>query len=368
MLINVRQGLEWCYSRPIWGTGRPLGYLSFASICLLAAVTGCAPGATTPAPAPDTKAIGSNANAELNNRAAADLLQTRATALTSLDKPLGPGDSLKISVPGTDEFTDCEVRVSGQGTVNVPLIGNIQAAGLSEEAVASEITDRLKKYIRNPQVRVYVQEYRGNQVGVFGAVTRPGVYNPASGDESLQSMIAQAGGLTATAARRIEFVAGGTESGGRGVVAVSLQEPGRISIDLNDPMSVRFLSMPAHPGDVIFVPELGQVLVQGWVGKPGSYPITRGLRVLGAIAAAGGPLYAADLDAVKLVRSQHSGGKKVEAIDINAIETGETSDEFVEDADVIDVGYSNAKIVPYAVYTAFSEIFHLGAYVNPALP
>ena len=130
-------------------------------------------------------------------------------------------------------------------------------------------------------------------------------------------------------------------------------------------MSARYLSMPAHAGDVIFVPELGQVLVQGWVAKPGSYPITPGLRVLGAIAAAGGSLYAADLSAVKLVRAEQNGPKQVKSIDINAIEA---RDDFVADADVIDVSYSNAKIVPYGIYTAFSEIFHLGAYVNPAFP
>jgi polysaccharide export outer membrane protein len=301
-----------------------------------------------------------------DDRVAENLLQARSAGLKSLDHPLGAGDTLKVSVPGTDEFTDCRVRVSGEGTVNIPLVGSVQAAGLGEDAITSEITERLKNYIRNPQVRVYVQEYRGNQVGVFGAVTTPGVYKPASGDDSLQDIIAQAGGFSATAAHRVEFApARSGASSARGAVPVSLHDVGRISIDLSDPMSARYLSMPAHAGDVIFVPELGQVLVQGWVAKPGSYPITPGLRVLGAIAAAGGSLYAADLSAVKLVRAEQNGPKQVKSIDINAIEA---RDDFVADADVIDVSYSNAKIVPYGIYTAFSEIFHLGAYVNPAFP
>jgi polysaccharide export outer membrane protein len=303
-----------------------------------------------------------------DTRAAETLLQERSTSLTSLDHPLGAGDSLKITVPNTDEFTDCVVRVSGEGTITIPLVGSVRAAGLSEDEITREITDGLKKYIRNPQVQVYVQEYRGNQVGVFGAVAKPGVYNPASSNDSLQDMIAQAGGFTATAARRIDFVpAKATASDGE-IAPASLHDADRISIDLSDPMNARYLSMPAHAGDILFVPELGQVLVQGWVAKPGSYPITPGLRVLGAIAAAGGSLYAADMSAVKLVRSRQRGRKEVESVDVDAIETGEARDDFVEDADVIDVGYSDAKIVPYGLYTALSEIFHLGAYVNPALP
>jgi polysaccharide biosynthesis/export protein len=120
--------------------------------------------------------------------AGATVLQGRLANPGDSDRPLGPGDVLKISVPGTDEFNDCTVRISGQGTINVPLVGVMPAAGLNEDALAHQLSERLGKYVRDARVQVFVQEYRSNQVGVFGAVTRPGVYNIAGGD-TLQDMI-----------------------------------------------------------------------------------------------------------------------------------------------------------------------------------
>jgi polysaccharide biosynthesis/export protein len=301
------------------------------------------------------------------------LLRDRLANPGDSDRPLGPGDVLKINVPGTDEYNDFTVRISGEGTINAPLVGVMPAAGLSEDALAHQLTDRLRKYVRNAQVQIFVQEYRSNQVGVFGAVTRPGVYDITGGGDTLQDMIAQAGGLTPAAARRIDLIPGRSNPARPIAPQIPGQADGsdgddRISIDLSDPLSGRYLSAPAHFGDVIFVPELGQVLVEGWVEKPGSYSITPGLRILGAIGAAGGALYPADLESVELVRVKPNGRKEVKSVDLTAVETGESRDLLVDDADVIQVGYNTAKVIPYGIYQAFTDVFHVGAYVAPALP
>ena len=65
--------------------------------------------------------------------------------------------------------------------------------------------------------------------------------------------------------------------------------------EMNDP--------PVRPRDVIKVSPAGSINVDGWVAKPGSYSVTRGLTVSGAIAAAGGHLFPADLDAVDVLRT-----------------------------------------------------------------
>ncbi len=312
-------------------------------------------------------------NAETSNIDAGNaVLQSRLADPGDPGRPLGPGDVLKINVAGADEFNDCTVRVSGEGTINAPLAGIIQAAGLSEDALAHELSDRLRKYVRNPQVQVFVQEYRSNQVGVFGAVTRPGVYNIAGSGDSLQDMISQAGGFTPTAARRIELIPARPNTAAL-IPAGKAAHDGasgvdRITIDLSDPLGGRYLSAPAHIGDVIFVPELGQVLVEGWVEKPGSYSISPGLGTLGAIAAAGGALYPADLHSVGLVRVKPDGRTELKTVDVAAIEAGETRDVQVRDSDVVQVGYTTAKAIPYGVYQVFTDVFHVGAYVAPALP
>jgi len=103
-----------------------------------------------------------------------------------------------------------------------------------------------------------VQEYRSRQVGVFGAVAKPGVYSLASGKDTLSDMISLAGGATPDAASRIDFVPANPAAKGRaptGVTPSPVIIPGSvsratntISIDLNDSSSRTFLALPARPG------------------------------------------------------------------------------------------------------------------------
>ncbi len=121
------------------------------------------------------------------------------------------------------------------------------------------------------------------------------------------------------------------------------------------------LPLPVRPGDIIMVPDSGQVLVEGWVGKPGSYQITPGLTVLGAVAAAGGPLFAADPNTVRVARNGRDGGKILFTADLEKIKRGEQLDVSVQEGDVVEVTSSTPKLFPYGVYRFFSSIFHIGA-------
>ena len=56
----------------------------------------------------------------------------------------------------------------------------------------------------------------------------------------------------------------------------------------------KYINLPMRPGDVIVVPGGGNVMVVGWVQTPGYFQVGSGLTVLGAIGAAGGPMYAAN--------------------------------------------------------------------------
>jgi polysaccharide export outer membrane protein len=124
-----------------------------------------------------------------------------------------------------------------------------------------------------------------------------------------------------------------------------------------------YLSLPARPGDVIMVPGSGQVLVQGWVDKPGSYKITPGLTVLGAVAAAGGPLFAADTGAVSVIRTGKGGEKLSYLADLEQIKAGQKPDIPVQEGDVIDMASSTPKLVPYGFYRFFASVLHVGASV-----
>ena len=85
------------------------------------------------------------------------------------------------------------VRVNVSGQIALPLIGLVQAAGLTGEQLAAAIAAALSKdYLQNPQVTIFIEEFTSQQVTVVGAVGRPGVY-PLKGRTTLLQVVATAG-------------------------------------------------------------------------------------------------------------------------------------------------------------------------------
>lgn len=118
-----------------------------------------------------------------------------------------------------------------------------------------------------------------------------------------------------------------------------------------------YLAIPARPGDVIVVPDAGEVLIQGWVQKPGNYKITPGMTLLSAIAAAGGAMFAADTTQIKVVRSDKRGEKQLLLADLSKIESRSEEDVELHGGDLVTVPYSTVKIGPYAIYSILSRAY-----------
>jgi polysaccharide export outer membrane protein len=107
---------------------------------------------------------------------------------------IGPLDVLDISVFQVPDLSKT-VQVADAGTVNLPLVGEIPAAGKTSREVEHDLTQKLgAKYLNKPQVTVYVREYNSQRVTVEGAVKKPGLI-PITGQSTLVRMIATAGGL-----------------------------------------------------------------------------------------------------------------------------------------------------------------------------
>jgi len=114
------------------------------------------------------------------------------------DYLIGPQDLLKIEVFGI-EAMNRSVRVSSTGTIGLPLIGSVQAAGLTSEQLAADIAARLTKdYLQDPQVIIFIEEYTSQRVTVVGAVKKPGVY-PVKGRTTLLQVVAGAEGPSSVA-------------------------------------------------------------------------------------------------------------------------------------------------------------------------
>lgn len=108
---------------------------------------------------------------------------------------IGPQDVLEISVFKVEELSR-SVQVADVGTVNLPLVGEVQAAGRTARELELDLAKKLgAKYLQSPQVTVYVKEFNSRRVTIDGAVKKPGVY-PIRGKTTLVQFIATAEGLT----------------------------------------------------------------------------------------------------------------------------------------------------------------------------
>ena len=108
------------------------------------------------------------------------------------DYPVGRQDLLEISVFGVEEL-DQTVRVGDDGSITMPLLGRLDVSGLTKTELEGTIAKLLAaRYIRNPQVTVFIKEYTSKQIAVSGAVKRPGTYEML-GRKTLLEMISMAG-------------------------------------------------------------------------------------------------------------------------------------------------------------------------------
>jgi polysaccharide export outer membrane protein len=107
---------------------------------------------------------------------------------------VGPQDVLDVTVYQAPDLTKT-VQVAEDGAINLPLLGQVSAAGKSPSRLEKEIQGRLNaRYMKSAQVTVFVKEYNSQRVTVEGSVKNPGVF-PLRGDETLMQVIAKSGGL-----------------------------------------------------------------------------------------------------------------------------------------------------------------------------
>jgi polysaccharide export outer membrane protein len=106
---------------------------------------------------------------------------------------IGAEDVLFISVWHEPDFTQT-VFVRSDGKISFPLLGDVQASGLSANELQTRITEGLDKFVHEPQVTVIVQEIHSYMVHVIGSVPRPGMYD-IRGPTSIMQLLARAGGL-----------------------------------------------------------------------------------------------------------------------------------------------------------------------------
>lgn len=115
---------------------------------------------------------------------------------------LGPGDQLRITVFNEEDLTGAFL-VGSQGSIAYPLVGEVQAAGMTVPEFTAALQSALQAYVRQPNVSVEVANYR--PFFILGEVQRPGTY-PYSAGLTVLNAVATAGGFTYRANRGRVFI------------------------------------------------------------------------------------------------------------------------------------------------------------------
>ena len=244
---------------------------------------------------------------------------------------IGPGDLLEIRVFEVKEL-DQVVRVSEDGSITLPLLGRVVVEGMTQEGVTKKLTDLLSaKYVKNPQVTIFIKEYKNQQVAVIGAIARAGSYELV-GRKNLLQIISMAGGFSESAGNEVFILREGPDG-----------QTSTIAVDLKDLLGNgnQSLNVAIEPNDVINVPvdkEI-RVFVMGRVTRPGAVKakLSEGITLFQAIADAGGLAEGAKESAITITRKDEAGKERKIKVNLKDIIKGRKKDIVLQEGDVIYV-------------------------------
>jgi len=207
------------------------------------------------------------------------------------DYRTGPGDVLRIIVYDNDDLK-ARVRISDAGTIVMPLLGKIDIRKLTIDQITEKITRLLADgYLVNPQVNVFVEEYRSKKVVVLGSVRQPGIVE-LSGSITFLELISRSGGLDKDAGETATI----QRTSGKGEKTIVIDIKGLIELgDISQNVMI-------SDGDSVFVSKAGMCFITGEVEDPGTYPCGDKATVLKLVALSGGFTGKASKSGINIVR------------------------------------------------------------------
>jgi polysaccharide export outer membrane protein len=250
----------------------------------------------------------------------------------SRDYRIGAKDLLEIRVIGHEDASTT-VRVSEEGKISMPYLKEVEVQGLTKIELEQRLVELLAKgYFQNPQVSVFIREYKSNIVRIIGAVRSPGEYE-LIGRLTLMDLISKAGGPNNEAGKEIIIFrrVDGTST------SLKISRDGLLYDGDPD------LNVPLQPGDVVNmqIDRVVHIFVTGEVRNPGMLEVKRSelpnFTLLKAIAQAGGFAERGSKSGVKIKRTDESGREQTIKVNVKDIEKGKRPDIKLQEGDVIIV-------------------------------
>jgi polysaccharide biosynthesis/export protein len=327
------------------------GWLGFAGMLVVGA--GCA----GPSGDRDANLLGLGATEPAFFSDEASMRQVMASqdllALQKEEYQVGPDDVLEVSIfewEANEQTKTLKLRVSETGIVSLPVVGALEVAGKSVQEIQRMIEEQLieQGVLQTPRVGVWVSEFRSRQISVIGSVNQPGSYAIHQNVSTLLNMLTLAGGPQDIAGGVAYVIRSGAEAG-----APRMQIDLGTLLETGDPALNPVLSA----GDVVYVPKAPMIYVYGAVRQPGAFTFRKQLRVLEAIALAGGSSEMANRRAISLVRRSVTGEERLHELDLARIERGQAPNIYLRDGDVLHVRTSMPKAVGMEVLAFIRGIF-----------
>ncbi|RJP79738.1 MAG: periplasmic polysaccharide biosynthesis/export protein [Desulfobacteraceae bacterium] len=211
------------------------------------------------------------------------------------DYIVGEGDVLSITVYEHDDMSTV-ARVTYAGTISVPLIGQVVVKDMTVSQIAKKLTGLFSDgYIVDPQVNIFIKEYRSRKAIILGQVNTPGIYNLRE-QTSLLELISQAGGMTKLACSKaiIKRKTQAEDDSSESVIKINLKQ--LVEEGENN------LNIQIKDGDSIYIPKNDVYYVTGEIKKPDAYEYEESSSVIKAITMAGGFTAKASKTAIQIIR------------------------------------------------------------------
>jgi len=251
------------------------------------------------------------------------------------------GDRLEISIVGEPDMTSSVIVLPG-GTISYAGEYNIQADGRTEEDIAKELRERLKRLYVSPRVSVRVVTATGNAMTVFGVVRKPGTIR-VTGDTTITSAVALAGGVLPG----VGGEAGTTDFELADLSAAWLRRRNAyVDVDFVKLFRGTRAEQLAHdvqvyPGDKLYIPSSvsleNKVFILGEVANPKVIRYRGDIRFAEALAESGIRPKGARWHGIALVRNGLSEDRELRVVNAAAIVRGRRADFKLQAGDIIYV-------------------------------
>jgi polysaccharide export outer membrane protein len=260
---------------------------------------------------------------------------------------LGPNDEIVIVSVVAEDIANKPTRITTSGDLNLPMVGRIHAAGMTLDQLETEVSQRLKKYYRDPDLSINVTQFKSQPVSVIGYVGTPGVIQ-LEGRKNLIEVLSQVGGLRPEAGSRVKI----TRKSEWGPIPLpSAKTQGDLSIAEVSVRGIETATSPEEniqilPNDIITVPRADIIYVLGEVKMPGGFALDergRTISLIEVLARAGGATPTAALKNAKIVRAVPNSNRIEIAVNLKDVTKGKAKDMVLQPDDILYVPNSYAK-------------------------